>query len=371
MNTKISMALRTVTALTAFTALPSIAQAYDIAAAQAAAGSVDCLLITPFYWEIGDLHAGAPSTGTDNVIVSGNPGLLIGRNTELNIASASKWIFGTYVLEKFGGIPSNPEVNRGLRRLTGYIHFNQTLCALSQSVAGCFEVAHIPYADYGYSAAADGSTFDPPDPDGPFYYSGGDDQYIGATQTIGSTSIADMSDTALTLEMKTTLNLPASSGMKYQYPAIPGGLQSSAGDYAHFLQKIMHGDYVMSAHLGEDAVATQVVTGTPPNETAACPSGLGACSPAVGVAFHYSYNHWIEDNQSPGQIELVPGVPLQVVSLGVGDGAYSSPGAYGFYPWISHDKQYYGVISRHGTPFGYEQSLKCGQQIRKAFFGEQ
>jgi hypothetical protein len=38
----------------------------------------------------------------------------------------------------------------------------------------------------------------------------------------------------------------------------------------------------------------------------------------------------------------------------VGDGAFSSPGAYGFYPWISTDKHYYGIISTKGNVGKYE-----------------
>ena len=32
-----------------------------------------------------------------------------------------------------------------------------------------------------------------------------------------------------------------------------------------------------------------------------------------------------------------------------GDGAFSSPGAFGFYPWIDSSKSYYGIISRQQT----------------------
>ena len=51
-------------------------------------------------------------------------------------------------------------------------------------------------------------------------------------------------------------------------------------------------------------------------------------SPALTVQWHYSISHWIEDDPATG------------------DGAFSSPGAFGFYPWIEANKQYYGVISR-------------------------
>ena len=30
-----------------------------------------------------------------------------------------------------------------------------------------------------------------------------------------------------------------------------------------------------------------------------------------------------------------------------GDGAFSSPGLFGFYPWIDAGKTYYGVLARY------------------------
>ena len=65
-----------------------------------------------------------------------------------------------------------------------------------------------------------------------------------------------------------------------------------------------------------------------------------------------------------------------------GDGSFSSPGLYGFYPWIDASKRYYGIVAREDTnPAGlsgpaatsnYWQSVLCGQAIRKGFLtGEQ
>ena len=70
-------------------------------------------------------------------------------------------------------------------------------------------------------------------------------------------------------------------------------------------------------------------------------------SPVV-EAWHYSYAHWVEDGPA------------------VGDGAFSSPGALGFYPWIDATKTTYGVLARV-QPNGYWASVLCGRLIRKAF----
>jgi hypothetical protein len=78
-----------------------------------------------------------------------------------------------------------------------------------------------------------------------------------------------------------------------------------------------------------------------------CP---GAIESPVPVAWHYSLNHWVEDD--PGN----------------GDGAFSSPGAFGFYPWISADKQWYGILARVSRrPGAYKESVYCGIKLRHAW----
>ena len=79
---------------------------------------------------------------------------------------------------------------------------------------------------------------------------------------------------------------------------------------------------------------------------AACPN---ATQSPVPVAWHYSIHHWMEDDAS-------------------GDGAFSSPGAFGFYPWISADQQWYGILARehHGLQ-AYKESVYCGEKLRRAW----
>ncbi len=88
------------------------------------------------------------------------------------------------------------------------------------------------------------------------------------------------------------------------------------------------------------------------------PAAVGAdCNAANSALFtqrwHYSITHWVEDD------------PTQ------GDGAFSSPGAFGFYLWIEANKKYYGVISRYSAATGTVQngldSALCGHQLRAAW----
>lgn len=69
-----------------------------------------------------------------------------------------------------------------------------------------------------------------------------------------------------------------------------------------------------------------------------------------GESWHYSIGHWVEDD------------PV------VGDGAFSSPGAFGFYPWIDATKSYYGILARNVSGAGsVGDSVDCGRLIRKAW----
>jgi hypothetical protein len=56
--------------------------------------------------------------------------------------------------------------------------------------------------------------------------------------------------------------------------------------------------------------------------------------------------------------------PMHGTTQPVGDGAFSSPDAYGFYPWMSTDKHYYGIISTKGNVGKYEYTIPCGRAIR-------
>ena len=51
--------------------------------------------------------------------------------------------------------------------------------------------------------------------------------------------------------------------------------------------------------------------------------------------------------------------------------AYSSPGSFGFYPWVDLDRKLYGVLARQTEAFtgndeGY-LSVQCGRLIRLAW----
>lgn len=289
-------------------------------AANAASGAA-CDDVRPFYWEIGG-ESGSP-------IVSGQVGgTTYDRNTVMGIASASKWIFGAYVLERYLGPPtgtSGATIISALNMSEGHTSFSPVSCAFTTYVNGCHVI--------GSNDDVDGSKV------GYFNYGGGDGQYAAADT--GLLALNAKNKTTLLAEVNSYLSLD--SDFSYNFPAVAGGMSASAAAYAEFLQNLMNGTYTMSYYLGDNAVTTQ----------------CAECSSPFGTAdVHYSYFHWIEDN-SGGTL------PNSTV-LTAGDGSFSSPGALGFYPWISADQETYGIVATDDASF--QESYVCGKAIREAYF---
>jgi hypothetical protein len=186
--------------------------------------------------------------------------------------------------------------------------------------------------------------------DGRFYYNGGHMQVMANAMGLGA-----LHDAALAGEIKSMLG--TSLNLAYFQPHLAGGIYSSAGDYAQFLRNMLTGVYrYMAPLLGSSAVCTHA-------NSADCPSALyspinqsqpGLVNDVSDEAWHYSLGHWVEDDPQ------------------VGDGAFSSAGAFGFYPWIDSSKTYYGILARFDaanrrpTPAG-KASVDCGRLISAAW----
>lgn len=266
-----------------------------------------CAMAPSFYWEIGD------ASGS---LASGTVGTGFAASTVMSIASASKFIFGAYVVERFKSDLSMMDPS-AMRMLSGYTDLAYDACVGAATVSTCF-------------AAANNSTFVAADV-GHFYYNGGHFQKYAIDLGLGSDGNA-----ALTADIKSLVG--TEFAFTYGSPQLAGGVRTSASDYAAFLRKILKGDLALHDHLGENAVCTQ---------PSSCPTAVYSPAPA---AWHYSYAHWVEDDPTTG------------------DGAFSSPGAFGFYPWIDKTRTYYGIVARYSLATqAYVQSAECGAAIRKAF----
>lgn len=311
------------------TALPLLAQADPTPAQRATAArltaekSAACVAAQPFYWEIGD--ASQPLAGGkagDNAP---------DRSTRMAIASASKWIYAGFVAERRQGQLTGEDI-KFLHFKSGYTYFH--VCRADQSVAACQQ------------SLINGRGRQNPATEGRFDYSGGHMQKHAVLMGLGS-----LGPDGLGLAVRQTLAGTLGNDWQFDYsqaqPA--GGGKSSAADYSRFLRAAMSERLQIGRLLGSHAVCTNPQT---------CPREAVKTPIPETESWHYSIGHWVEDDPQ------------------VGDGAFSSPGAFGFYPWISADKRFYGLIAReqrHGVMSGDPSdkpavaSVDCGREVRAAW----
>ena len=316
-------------------------------AAQTTASSNQlCTTLTPFYWEIGDA-SGALVSGTGGDTSGAPPSSA----TLMAIASASKWVFSSYVLEKLDVSQSSPLSATDVQYLnftSGYVNMSDSTCLLTTSVGACFGAGNLSGGNNSDQTAADV---------GKFFYNGGHMQAM-ADNVFGLGADYDNS-TANSPKLNTEIeaHLAQDVSLFYSNPSLAGGVATTAGDYAAFLRDILNGDLRMKNYLSADVVCAHA------NSTD-CPTAVyspvnqsvpGAPNNVSDEAWHYSLGHWIENDPK------------------VGDGAFSSPGADGFYPWIDSSVTYYGVLARFDSSGGapgqepYITSVYCGRTIRKAW----
>jgi len=311
------------------------------AATAVAAQEPLCANLGAFYWEIGDA-SGALASGTGG---QGTPPLA---TDALAIASASKLLFGVYMMERNAGALTADEI-KFLTFHSGVTNFSS--CGVLQSVAECLAAAGQNGGSNGDVVAA---TVDH------FFYSGGHMQALANLVGLGADH-----NLALASDLKTVLG--ADLAFSYLQPQLAGGGRTSAVDYALFLRRVLDGTYAHAlAMLGTHAVCTHPGPDCPsaiyspvnqssvPIPPATTPNDLG------DEKWHYSLGHWVEDD--PDQ----------------GDGAFSSPGAFGFYPWIDSQRRFYGILARADlvnagsndlTKISSIASVRCGRLIRKAWLG--
>ncbi len=278
------------------------------AAQQTATQNAQCQAVSPFYYEVGD-KTGAIASGS----IGGNT---YTAGTQMNIASASKWLFGAYVAEVRAGALSVSDV-RATHMQSGYVSMG-SFCLAAETVASCF-------------AARSNDAYTPASLDR-FHYNSGHFQKWGADN-----GLASMTGPQVASEYRAVLGNDIA--VTFIGPLLAGGAIMSADGYAIFLRKILNGQLQIATLLGSGKTCTL---------PGACPTA--DYSPAPD-AWNYSVGHWVEDD------------PV------TGDGTFSSAGAFGFYPWIDTTKTYYGIVAREdvGGGGGGFPSAQCGRNIRKAF----
>jgi Repeat of unknown function (DUF5648) len=289
---------------------PVSESARSAAVRQVAAQDASCADVTPFYYEIGDRNGAR---------VSGSVGGNLGASTPLAIASASKWLYGAYVTQQRGGALSVEDI-RALNFTSGHVTF--TRCEQSETVGTC--------ATSGINAIFTPSALDK------FSYSGAHMQTHAAT----AMGLAAQDNAGLADAVLTGLGMNAyATTFRYTQPQPAGGVTTTTATYAAFLRKLLNHALIAGTQLNANAVCTNSVT---------CATALTSPFPANESPL-YSMGHWVEDTL-------------------VADGAYSSAGAFGFYPWIEPTKGFYGVLARADAAANAGMaSLPCGRKLRAAW----
>lgn len=285
----------------------------DLSLARAAAveqtikGRVECTALPAFYWEIGD---------KDGSVAIGSVGITFTAGTRLNVASASKLVWGAYVVERFKDNVDAIDF-RSMSMQSGYTDLTYTSCIDAVSVRDCLNT--------GKNGQLTQSAVDR------FSYGGGHFQRQAVDLGLGA-----FGNNALAAEVKKYIGAELDLG--YSSPQPAAGVQTTPAAYAAFLRKLLVGQLALSGRLGARPICTL---------PSSCSTALYSPSP---YAWHYSYGHWVEDEPETG------------------DGAFSSPGAFGFYPWIDASKTYYGILARYSlSAQAYLESAACGRLLRKAF----
>jgi len=290
------------------------------AAVAAATTHPACRAITPFYWEIGDAH-GRLAGGTE-----GGDGPTA--DTPMRIASASKWLFGAYVVQRRHGALTADDID-ALTMRSGYTHLRYRLCTrrraatqAGMTVAECFNARGLFVGSNArYSA----------DEKGRFHYNGGHFQHWAVNNGLGAMNNVELAD-AMRAQLGTDLPIGFDS------PQLAGGGYTTAATYSRFLRKLLAHRLLLGSQLGDDAVCT---------DSGTCPSEATYSPVPHGMGWRYSLGHWVE-----------------------GDGTFSSPGAFGFYPWIDRAERRYGIVAREShriTGKVAMDSVECGVAIRRAW----
>jgi hypothetical protein len=314
------------------------------AATQTANDNALCTAITPFYWEIGDQNEmllASGSVGYEN----GQP--IVVATTYYSIGSASKMLYAAYVTQVRGPAGNlTPDISF-LTLTSGYANMPTTdtagnVCPQTDTpdtVDTCLALTSplSQYPDEPFSYLI-------PEDVGMFYYNSGHmEVHAQEYMALGPIPVGPIGSPPPTLGTMFAAEFWLEAGAMFNYtePLMSGGIATTGAVYAGLLRSILNGSLVFRDALGIDQVCTQPST---------CPTAI--YSPLQKQeAWNYSIGHWVEDNP-----------------LTDGDGAFSSAGEFGFYPWIDSTKSYYGIISRYQTQANSAYaSIQCGRLIRAAF----
>ncbi|MCP3101110.1 hypothetical protein LZ198_19735 [Myxococcus sp. K15C18031901] len=330
MRIRIVVLLWSVLASTSVVAAPS-SRSVEAATETAASTQNICREVRPFYWEMGT---------AEGKVVGVSVGLLAPTATRpMNVASASKWLYGAYVAQVLDGqlrvdvdvpfltfISTTPRLAAGrsseCRKGRSTVHG----CNLSGDILGPLGL-YLPRSPKQF-----------------VYQPGHLEAHADYAMGLGAATVRELEEA---LEGRLHVDLSFTS------VNVAGGVRMAPGEYAKFLRGLMTGSLKLGGLLGTSSVCA----------TAAC-GNTGDSPWFLEEPAHYSLAHWVEPDEGPEW-----------------SGGFSSAGLLGFYPWISKDRSTYLVVAsehllgavtqRVSTPLDETPSgraVLCGRLIKKAYF---
>jgi hypothetical protein len=202
------------------------------AATATALNNAQCTVIQPFYWEIGNATA-AIVTGS----ATPDGGTAVLSSTRMSIASASKWIYGTYVVQKRGGAANLTAADIPFLTFTsGYTYMGSDTqgATCTAPTAGADS---INYCLTLPSTTSPGHSFNQVNPAtaGVFDYdSGHEENHAGQFQP----EINALDTAALGGAIASGLEISGIT-LRYNQPLLAGGIYASADDYSPILRAIL------------------------------------------------------------------------------------------------------------------------------------
>jgi hypothetical protein len=168
-------------------------------------------VLGPFYWEIGRREG----TLVSGSVTPRGSTVTITADTLLSVASASKWVFAAYAVERFGNTAS---ARPFLNLTSGYSNFRTSDCPTDGTVAEC-----LPGSRNRKESTAK-----------MFHYDGGHMQQHAINIGLGP-----LDNDGLGVEISSILG--TQPPVAYAQPGIAGGISTTARDYSAFLRRLLVG----------------------------------------------------------------------------------------------------------------------------------
>jgi len=167
-----------------------------------------------------------------------------------------------------------------------------------------------------------------------FYYSGSHLQVAGL-MAIKASGLLSWQDVFEQFQSETGLlssaryDLPSSGN-----PRLGGGMHWTAEEYLEFLEALYK----------EDILTTELINQMTSDQINEATVEYSPIIEAIEEDWHYGFGNWIECHANPYNCTKTTRI--------------SSPGAYGAYPFIDYENNYYGIVARQGllgtSEKGYE-----------------